>query len=91
MTVSITVEWGYELHILELTDSQWESILSGKPLEIEGDGYAYEGEFFVDTWSFEGGIDGNLVVTYRPAEGGAMDEGTGYQGALSGADIQHHE
>ncbi|MGM0983300.1 MAG: hypothetical protein ACQEXG_07705 [Pseudomonadota bacterium] len=91
MSFRIMVEWGYELHTLELTDSQWESILSGKPLEIEGDGYAYDGEFFTDIWSFSGGVDGYLVVNYRLDDGEVMDEGVGYQGSLSGALISHHD
>jgi hypothetical protein len=38
-----------------LTPRNWTKVRSGKPLHIRGKGYHYEGEFFWDYWSFEGG------------------------------------
>lgn len=91
MSVRIMVEWGYEPHTLDISDSTWEKILSGMPLNIKGNGFGYEGDSFIDTWSFAGGIDGEVVVTYQLLDGDIMDEGTGYTGLLSGAQIEHLE
>ena len=81
---TITVEWGYETHSISLTPRNWRRVLSGKPLQIRGEGYYYEGEFFWDYWSFEGGMEGRLTVCY--GDGG----GTGWDGLLSGSDIEVH-
>jgi hypothetical protein len=37
--------------------------MDGNSFEAEGGGYCYEGEDFTDWWSFEGGLDGHLVVS----------------------------
>jgi hypothetical protein len=38
--------------------------MNGKPLGIRGKGYHCDGEFFWDYWSFGGGLDGELRVSY---------------------------
>ena len=87
MSIRILVEWGYEPHALVLEDEAWQRILNGAAMDIEGDGFAYEGETFTVTWSFSGGLDGELVVTYRPDEDDPMDEGTGFIGTLQDSSI----
>jgi hypothetical protein len=81
----ITVEWGYELHSIRLTPHNWRLVKSGKPLNIRGKGYRYDGEFFWDYWRFSGGLDGALTVAY--GDGG----GVGFVGKLSGAKIEPPE
>ncbi len=61
---TIMVEWGYETHSLTLTPDQWEFVMSGHALGVEGPGYEYEGEHFEDYWSFAGGYRGTLEVSY---------------------------
>jgi len=78
----ITVEWGYELHSIKLTPRDWSLVKSGKPLNIRGIGYHYEGEFFWDYWSFSGGLGGSLIVSYGD------DGGVGFNGKLSVAEIK---
>lgn len=87
MAVSIMVEWGYEPHTLVLENAVWRRILNGEAITIEGDGFSYEGDAFIDTWLFSGGMDGELVVEYRLEKGGPMDEGTGFTGRLRDASI----
>ncbi len=61
---AIMVEWGYETHELTLTPEQWASVMSGQWLGVEGPGYYYEGKHFSNSWSFDGGYQGGLVVSY---------------------------
>jgi hypothetical protein len=61
---TIMVEWGYETHELTLTPEQWSSVMAGQWLGVEGPGYFYEGKHFSDSWSFDGGYQGGLVVSY---------------------------
>jgi hypothetical protein len=78
---TVTVEWGYELHSINLTARNWSKVKSGKPLRIRGRGYHDEGEFFWDYWTFGGGLDGQLMVEYGD------NGGTGFIGKLSDATI----
>lgn len=80
--VTLSVEWGYEAHSLSLTREQWTRIVSGSSLDIVGPGYQYEREHFQDTWHFNGGIDGELRVTYARAGGSAHDEADGFVGTV---------
>ena len=63
---------------------EYQSILDGKPLAKDGEGYRYEGEEFSDWWTFEGGADSKVIVTYS-------DEGVGFEGALSDCEIEDDE
>jgi len=49
---------------------------------IRGKGYSYEGDFFWDYWSFAGGLDDDLEVTY------GSDGGTGFIGKLRDAEVR---
>ena len=79
----IGVEWGDEYHELVLGPEDWQRVKAGHALQVKGEGYAYEGEFFQDVWTFAGGLDGDLTVTC--AEG--KDEGVGLEGMPSEPDI----
>jgi len=78
----ITVSWGYDVQVsITLSPRNWTRVKSGKPLQIRGNGYHYEGEFFWDYWNFEGGVDGALTVAYG-------DGGEGFNGTLDDATIE---
>lgn len=46
MAVSMMIEWGSEPCALFLEDAVWQRILNGESVNIEGDGFGYEGESF---------------------------------------------
>ena len=81
---TITVEWGYEPHSITLTARNWAAVQAGKPHRQRGKGYHYEGQFFWDYWSFEGGLGGALEVGY------GNDGAEGFAGRLADAQIQEH-
>ena len=83
-SATISVTWGYDQHSITLTPRNWARVKKGQPLSIRGKGYYYEGEFFWDGWDFEGGLDGELSVSY----GG--DGGGGFIGCLGDATIEEH-
>ena len=68
MTISdeavVSVYWPDDWHDLRLTPRNWSKVKAGKPLRVRGKGYYYEGEFFWDYWTFEGGLQGELTVNY---------------------------
>ena len=84
MKIEISVYWPDSWKSIVLTEKEYQSIIDGNPLEKEGDGYTYEGEDFSDFWSFEGGLDGELEVTYD-------DGGVGFIGTLSECEIAEIE
>jgi hypothetical protein len=75
------VEWGYELHQVELTPDDWEDIRSGEPVSVDGEGYEYEGKQYQDSWSFNCPSPGDLCVTYDEDEEGTS---VGYEGSWQG-------
>jgi hypothetical protein len=81
VAVEISVQWGYEIHSIVLSPGDWEVVKNGGPLNISGEGYWYEAEFFEDYWMFGGGPDGSLQVSYGD------DGAVGFTGTLSGAEI----
>jgi hypothetical protein len=84
VAATISVSWGYELHELTLKPKQWAKVMAGEGLSVDGPGYGYEGEWFQDYWTFDSGLDGDLVVSYGD------DGGTGWIGKLSSASITEH-
>ena len=87
IAAKITVPIGYEYCSIVLIPRNWSKVKIGKPLNIRGKGYYYEGKHFWDYWNFAGGLDGELRVSY----GGGLKQGDGYIGPLNGADIQVFE
>lgn len=83
--VSISVEIGYELRSVTLTQSEWSAVKAGKPLSKEVE-EPYEEKLFVYTFSFNGGeqSNANLYVTYREDEEG-WDGGEGFIGMIEDA------
>ena len=85
--VELSVYWPDDWKTVHLTVSEWERILSGKEFSKQGEGYSYDGVSFVDIWWFQGGIDGELEVSYS-REDGDYDGGQGYVGHLSDEEIK---
>ncbi len=83
--IRISVYWPDDTKSVILTQKEYQSILDGKPLDKDGEGYSYDGEDFEDRWSFEGGLDSNLIVTYGD------DGGVGFDGNLSDCEIEEIE
>jgi hypothetical protein len=78
--VSVSVYWPDDWKEIILSPEDWEMILAGEEFCDCGAGYSYEGEEFLDTWHFAGGLDGELRVTY--GEGGE-----GYIGTLDDGEV----
>lgn len=68
--ISISVEIGYELRTVSLSETEWKRVQSGDVLLKEVVDY-YEGEEFTYVFHFNTGLhQGNsLVVTYEDADG----------------------
>ncbi len=79
-SIKLSVYWPDDWKSVILSMSEWEEILSGKEFTKGGEGYVYEGEAYSDVWWFEGGMDGEVEVTYD-------DGGTGFSGNLSDEEI----
>ncbi len=82
--ILISVYWPDDWKSVLLTKKEYQSIIEGNSFKARGEGYSYEGEDFYDWWTFEGGKDCNVVVSYN---GG----GVGYDGPLSGCKIEEIE
>lgn len=79
----ISVSWGNDVDVsIKLTPRNWKNVQRGKPLQLRGKGYYYDGEFFRDYWSFGGGLDGTLSVCY------GEDASVGFEGTLRAARIE---
>ncbi len=53
--IKINISYGYDIHGLELSVSDYEKIKNGDTLEIQGQGFSIEGEVAHDTWRFDAG------------------------------------
>jgi hypothetical protein len=51
--IRITINYGYDIHSLELLARDFERIKNGESLEIIGQGFSIEGEITQDTWLFK--------------------------------------
>ncbi len=81
-SVTLSVEWGYEIHRLTIGPRNWMKIQAGKAWGTRGETYYYEGERFSCYWHFnERGKPGSLVVSY------GNDGGEGYVGTWAGVHV----
>lgn len=53
---------------LEVPCDTWAKIVAGEQVKLVDQGYSYDGDEFVDSWGFHGGLDGQLTVTYEQPE-----------------------
>jgi hypothetical protein len=76
--VTVSVEWGYELHSIEIGPRKWMRISNGEEVTIDSVGY-YEGEEFSVSWCFNTDPQDTLIVTYGD------DGGMGFVGKIDEA------
>jgi len=51
--IRISINYGYDLHSLELLSSDFDKIKNGESFEILGQGFSIEGEMTQDNWVFK--------------------------------------
>jgi hypothetical protein len=77
--VRLTVNYGYDIHSVEVPDSTWQQIQGGEAVSVQGQGFSVEGEFSQDEWAFNVRGRGSLQVTAE----GAFDIFDGAVGDLT--------
>ena len=65
--VRLTVNYGYDIHSVEVPASTWLQIQGGEAVTIEGQGFSVEGEFSQDEWAFNVRERSSLQVTAEGA------------------------
>ena len=80
--IKLSVYWPDDWKSIVITQKEYQSILDGKSFSTDGDGFRYEGESFYDWWTFEGGANSNLIVTYGD------DGAVGFDGSISDCEIE---
>jgi len=65
--VLLTVNYGYDIHSVEVPASTWLQIQGGEEVTIEGQGFSVEGEFSQDEWAFNVRERNSLQVTAEGA------------------------
>ena len=78
-----TAFWGDGITVsIQVEESDWNDIVSGLQVTIEGDGYGYDGDHYLDVWEFSGGLDGDLAINYiKQGSDDGDDDGVGYLGS----------
>ena len=90
-SVTITVEWGYELHSLTLNPENWQTVQDGNHLKVTGEGYEFEGECFTDYWEFNLAEKGSLKVLYCSNKlDSGCGTGEGFNATIADALIEEH-
>ena len=79
--VSLTVNYGYDIHSIEVPVSTWLQIQDGEAVSLQGQGFSVEGEFSQDAWAFNVRGRGSLQVTAE----GAFDI---FDGAVSDITVE---
>jgi hypothetical protein len=60
--ITLTIDYGYDVHSIAVTASDWARIKGGEELKIEGAGFPVEGEMERDFWWFNTNGRGSLHV-----------------------------
>lgn len=60
--IRVTVDYGYDLHGISLSEAAFAQIQAGMPLTIQGQGFPVEGVMEQDEWSFNCGAFGAVRV-----------------------------
>ncbi len=96
--IKISCYWPDDWKSVILSEKEWENLLKGKKLSLEGESYSYEGQNYSAWWEFKGGKDSKVIVTYsaQPEEMEEDEEnqdqgfpfsdysgGVGFEGSLS--------
>ena len=82
-----TAHWGDGIMVsINVEESEWNDIVSGLQVTIEGEGYGYDGDQYLDVWEFSGGLDGDLAINYtKQGDDDGDDSGIGYLGCPNDA------
>ena len=67
-TVTVTVDYGYDVHTVELSGRTYTRVLTNQPLTIKGQGFQWEGEPDQDHWHFNEEQPGSILID---TDGGA--------------------
>jgi hypothetical protein len=51
--VQITISYGYDIHSLVLSKTDFEKISAGETMDVIGQGFSIEGEITQDIWAFK--------------------------------------
>ncbi len=65
--VRLTVNYGYDIHSVEVSASTWLQVQGGQAMSVQGQGFSVEGEFSQDEWAFNVRGRGSLQVTAEGA------------------------
>jgi hypothetical protein len=65
--VRLIVNYGYDIHSVEVPASTWLQIQGGEAVSVQGQGFSVEGEFSQDEWAFNVRGRGSLQVTAEGA------------------------
>ena len=60
--ITLTVNYGYDIHSVEASRNDWERALSGEQVSFGGQGFYVEGVREDDYWSFNYPSPGDLKV-----------------------------
>lgn len=80
----LVATWGDGEVVVELSldKDQWDRIARGDRVEINGEGYWYDGDEFQDIWEFNSGqYDAELIIRYGQPSIGDFS-GQGYIGSI---------
>jgi hypothetical protein len=61
--VRLTVNYGYDIHSVEVPASTWLQIQGGEAVTVQGQGFSVEGELSQDEWAFNVHRRSSLQVT----------------------------
>lgn len=59
----MTVNYGFDLHSISITEAVFAQIQAGLPVIVEGQGFPVEGVMELDQWAFNYGAVGAVHVT----------------------------
>jgi hypothetical protein len=71
--IRVTVDFGYDVHSISITEATFAQIQAGKPVIVQGQGFPVEGAMEDDQWAFNYGAVGSVYVS--TVEGREVFEG----------------
>ncbi len=60
--VRVTVDFGYDLHRISISETTFAKVQAGHPVIVEGQGFPVEGVMEQDAWAFNYGVAGAVRV-----------------------------
>jgi hypothetical protein len=78
--IRVTVDFGYDVHTISISEAAFAQIQAGKPVTIQGQGFPVEGTTEQDHWTFNESVPGAIHVS--------TDEGRDvFEGHLGDAEV----